>query len=138
LLRVDKNPRNQKSWQDEKEINSHPPIGKYVLQMKLGEFSAGVMKYHEQDSHAPNGIELRDFLAHSIVGRKGSAPLPREAESIVEGGLLPNIRNMPSITNREGTTEIRFANNPGNRGAILFQLSAVTAHFPGERREPNS
>jgi len=71
--------------------------------MKPGKFSAGVMKYHEQNSHAPNAIELRDFLVHSVVVRKGSEPLPRKAESIVEGGLLPNVRNVPSITNREVT-----------------------------------
>jgi hypothetical protein len=61
--------------------------------MKRGEFFAGVMKYHEQDSQAPKGIELRHFLAHSLVGQSGSGQLPRDAEAIVVGGLLPNIEN---------------------------------------------
>jgi hypothetical protein len=77
------------------------------------------MKYHEQDSHAPNGIELRDSLAHSIVGRKGSAPLPREAESIVEG-LPQNIRNVCSITNQEGTSEILLIQESRNHSVSAF------------------
>ena len=36
--------------------------------MKGGEFAAGVMKHNKQDGHAPNAIELRDFLSHSVVG----------------------------------------------------------------------
>src|SRR3981189_2167542 len=73
--------------------------------MKRGEFFAGVMKYHEQDSQAPDGIKLRDFLAHSFVGRSGSGPLPRDTESIVGGGLLTKAQapTLARKTNRKDT-----------------------------------
>jgi hypothetical protein len=62
------------------------------------------MKYHKQDGHAPNAIELRDFLSHSVIGRKGSGPLPREAESAVRGLVAKYQESiLPSITNREDT-----------------------------------
>jgi hypothetical protein len=34
VLRVDKNPRDQESGQDEEKVNAHPAIGKEVLQMQ--------------------------------------------------------------------------------------------------------
>src|SRR5437899_3406007 len=90
--------------------------------MKRGKFFAGVVKYHKQDGHAPNAIELREFLSHSVVGRKGSGPLPREAESAVRGLAAKYQESiLPSITNQEDT---HYAN--------------PICHRSRKSREPNS
>jgi hypothetical protein len=96
--------------------------------MKRGKSFAGVMKYHKQDGHAPNTIELRDFLSHSVVGRKGSEPLPREAESAVRGLAAKYQESiLPSITNREDT---HYANPICHRSRKSREANSIALRRP--------
>jgi hypothetical protein len=64
LLGVDKNRCDQEPGQNEKEIDPHPPVAEYMLQMKRWVFLARIVRDHKQDREAADGIELRDFALH--------------------------------------------------------------------------
>jgi hypothetical protein len=95
------------------------------MHMKRGKSFAGVMKYHEQDSHAPDGIKLREFSAHSFVGGvhqdNYGATLRRSSWRIA---AKYQESTLPSITNRDHTHTRKFDLPPNQEitGAISFSL----------------
>src|SRR5260370_12927607 len=107
--------------------------------MKREEFAAGVMKYHDQDSHAPDGIELRDFLAHSSIGRANQDhPRARpsrssEAACCQRSGTNPGECNKPR---RHSLLKSDFLQIEAITGAALFQFSSIAANCPEGRIRP--
>jgi hypothetical protein len=70
MLGIDQDARDQKSGQNEKEIDSHPPVSQDTLQVKGWVFVAGVDPNHHQDGKSTNRVELRNLASHGCnLGR---------------------------------------------------------------------
>jgi hypothetical protein len=66
LLRVEQDPRDQKSGQDEEEVDAHPPVGEHAIQPEEGILARFVVEDHEKDGDASNAVELGKPL-HAIT-----------------------------------------------------------------------
>src|SRR5271156_4041384 len=66
LLRIQKNPGNQHPGQHEEKVHSHPTIAEQFVRMKKGVFRTDVVKHHDQNRQAADGVELRDSSWHFL------------------------------------------------------------------------
>src|SRR5437667_12014259 len=58
LLRIEKNPRDQETRQNEKEVDAHPAVGEDAVQVDERVFGGFVMEDHEKDGDTANAVEL--------------------------------------------------------------------------------